>query len=206
MSRRGGAHRRARPHAYVLLNLFPYNSGHLLVCPYRHIATYDEATAEEVAEIGELTQTAMRVAAQVVAVRRLQHRHEPGPASPAPASTSHLHQHIVPRWALDANFFPIIAEHQGAAAACSARCARRSPRRGPPERHALRRPDSGRRGSAHLAHGRTAGAGSRRTPAPGRAAARARPSSRVRESRSKTLETVRPRATPASPVLRAGAR
>ena len=47
--------------AYVLLNLFPYNSGHLLVCPYRHIATYDEATDEEVAEIGALTQRAMRV-------------------------------------------------------------------------------------------------------------------------------------------------
>ncbi len=41
--------------AYVLLNLFPYNSGHLLVCPYRHVATYDEADAAEVAEIGELT-------------------------------------------------------------------------------------------------------------------------------------------------------
>jgi hypothetical protein len=61
-------------HAYVLLNLFPYNSGHLLVCPYRHIATYDLATPEEVAE------------------RRLQHRHEPGPGggrrhrrAPAPA-------------------------------------------------------------------------------------------------------------------------
>ena len=37
--------------AYVLLNLFPYNSGHMLVCPYRHIPTYDQATAEEVAEI-----------------------------------------------------------------------------------------------------------------------------------------------------------
>ena len=48
-------------HAYVLLNLFPYNSGHLLVCPYRHVALYDDATAEEVAEIAELTQIAMRV-------------------------------------------------------------------------------------------------------------------------------------------------
>src|ERR1700727_3831824 len=48
-------------HAYVLLNLFPYNSGHLLVCPYRHVAMYDQATPEEVAEIGSLTQTAMRV-------------------------------------------------------------------------------------------------------------------------------------------------
>ena len=42
--------------AFVLLNLFPYNSGHLLVCPYRHIATYDEATVEEVAEIGALAE------------------------------------------------------------------------------------------------------------------------------------------------------
>ena len=46
-------------HAYALLNLYPYNSGHLLVCPYRHIATYDEASPEEVTEIGELTQVAM---------------------------------------------------------------------------------------------------------------------------------------------------
>ena len=50
-------------HAYVLLNLYPYNCGHLLVCPYRHVAHYDEATAEEVAEIGSLTQMAMRVLA-----------------------------------------------------------------------------------------------------------------------------------------------
>ena len=42
--------------AFVLLNLFPYNSGHLLICPYRHVATYDEATAEEVDEIGILSQ------------------------------------------------------------------------------------------------------------------------------------------------------
>ena len=52
-------------HAYVLLNLFPYNSGHLLVCPYRHVATYDLATEEEAAEIASLTQTAMRVLREV---------------------------------------------------------------------------------------------------------------------------------------------
>ncbi len=45
---------------YVILNLFPYNSGHLLVVPYRHVARYDEATPAETAEIAGLTQTAMR--------------------------------------------------------------------------------------------------------------------------------------------------
>src|SRR5690606_244058 len=52
-------------HAYALLNLFPYNNGHLLVCPYRHVSMYDEASPAEVAEIGGITQTAMRVVRDV---------------------------------------------------------------------------------------------------------------------------------------------
>ena len=94
--------------AYVLLNLYPYNSGHLLVCPYRHIATYDEATPEEVAEIGELTQVAMRVVKQVSRCDGFNIGMNQGRIAGA-GIAEHLHQHIVPRWALDANFFPIIA-------------------------------------------------------------------------------------------------
>ncbi|NUT59349.1 MAG: HIT domain-containing protein [Agromyces sp.] len=94
--------------AYVLLNLYPYNSGHLLVCPYRHIATYDEATAEEVAEIGELTQVAMRVVKRVSRCDGFNIGMNQGRIAGA-GIAEHLHQHIVPRWALDANFFPIIA-------------------------------------------------------------------------------------------------
>ena len=95
-------------HAYVLLNLFPYNSGHLLVCPYRHVATYDEATSAEVAEIGSLTQTAMRVLRKVSSCDGFNLGMNQGRIAGA-GIADHLHQHIVPRWALDSNFFPIVA-------------------------------------------------------------------------------------------------
>jgi len=95
--------------AYALLNLFPYNSGHLLVCPYRHIATYDEATAEEVAEIGALTQTAMHVLREVSHCDGFNIGMNQGRVAGAGVD-AHLHQHVVPRWATDANFFPIIAK------------------------------------------------------------------------------------------------
>lgn len=96
-------------HAYVLLNLYPYNSGHLLVCPYRHVALYDEASQEEVAEIGSLTQTAMRVLRSVSRCDGFNLGMNQGRIAGA-GIAGHLHQHIVPRWALDSNFFPIIAE------------------------------------------------------------------------------------------------
>jgi ATP adenylyltransferase len=95
-------------HAYVLLNLFPYNSGHVLVCPYRHVATYDEATPDEVAEIGSLTQVAMRVLSQTAQAHGYNIGMNQGRIAGA-GIAEHLHQHIVPRWALDSNFFPIIA-------------------------------------------------------------------------------------------------
>lgn len=94
--------------AFVVLNLFPYNSGHLLVCPYRHVATYDEATPEEVAEIGSLTQTAMRVLSAVSSAQGYNIGMNQGQIAGA-GIAAHLHQHIVPRWPLDSNFFPIIA-------------------------------------------------------------------------------------------------
>ena len=95
--------------SYVLLNLFPYNSGHLLVCPYRHIPTYDLATPEEVAEIGELTQKAMEVLKRVSKAHGFNIGMNQGEVAGA-GIAGHLHQHIVPRWRNDANFFPIIAE------------------------------------------------------------------------------------------------
>ena len=94
---------------FALLNLFPYNSGHLLVCPYRHIATYDEATPEEVAEMGAVTQTAMRVIRETAHCGGFNIGMNQGAVAGA-GIAAHLHQHVVPRWAGDANFFPIIAQ------------------------------------------------------------------------------------------------
>ncbi len=99
-------HRGAK--AYALLNLFPYNSGHLLVVPYRHVALYDEADAEEVAEIGAITQTAMRVIRQTSHADGFNLGMNQGAIAGA-GIAAHLHQHVVPRWATDANFFPIVA-------------------------------------------------------------------------------------------------
>lgn len=95
--------------AYALLNLFPYNSGHMLVCPYRHIPTYEDATAEEVAEIALITQQAIQIMRQISGAHGFNIGMNLGEVAGA-GIAGHLHQHIVPRWRNDANFFPIIAQ------------------------------------------------------------------------------------------------
>ena len=96
-------------YAFVLLNLFPYNSGHLLVCPYRHVDTYDKASVDEVAEIALLTQQAMKALQNSSGNHGFNIGMNQGEAAGA-GIAAHLHQHIVPRWANDSNFFPIIAQ------------------------------------------------------------------------------------------------
>ena len=96
-------------HAYALLNLFPYNSGHLLVCPYRHVSLYDDATPEETDEIATITQTAMRVIRSVSRNDGFNIGMNQGEIAGA-GIASHLHQHLVPRWRADANFLPIVAK------------------------------------------------------------------------------------------------
>jgi len=95
--------------AYVVMNLYPYNSGHVLVCPYRHVALYDLATSAEIAEIGSLTQDVMRVTRQVFANEGFNIGMNQGRVAGAGVA-GHLHQHVVPRWGTDSNFLPIIAK------------------------------------------------------------------------------------------------
>ena len=93
---------------FVVMNLFPYNSGHLLVCPYRHVSDYTELTDAERVELGELTATAMRVSREVAGPHGFNLGMNQGEVAGA-GIAAHLHQHVVPRWAGDANFLPIIA-------------------------------------------------------------------------------------------------
>jgi ATP adenylyltransferase len=93
--------------AFVVMNLYPYNSGHLLVCPYRHVADYTDLEPEEVAEIGSLTQHAMRVLRQVSRAQGFNIGINQGKVGGA-GIAGHLHQHVVPRWGGDTNFMPAI--------------------------------------------------------------------------------------------------
>lgn len=96
-------------HAFVILNLYPYNPGHLLVCPYRHIPFYDDATEAETMEIAQLTQLAMKVLREVSHNDGFNIGINQGKVGGA-GIADHLHQHILPRWSGDTNFLPIIAQ------------------------------------------------------------------------------------------------
>ena len=93
--------------AFAVLNLYPYAPGHLMVCPYRHVAELTETTAEEVAEIGALTKQAMRTLTAVSGARGFNIGMNQGHVAGA-GIAAHLHQHVVPRWPGDQNFMPII--------------------------------------------------------------------------------------------------
>jgi ATP adenylyltransferase len=93
--------------AYVVMNLYPYNSGHVLVCPYRHVADYTELTGAEVAEVADLTRTAMQVLRAVSAPQGFNLGLNQGEVAGA-GIAAHLHQHVVPRWGGDSNFLPVV--------------------------------------------------------------------------------------------------
>lgn len=93
--------------AYVVLNLYPYAPGHLMVCPYRHVADYTETTDEETAEIARLTKAAMRVVRAASGAGGFNVGMNQGHVAGA-GIAAHLHQHVVPRWPGDQNFMPII--------------------------------------------------------------------------------------------------
>jgi ATP adenylyltransferase len=94
---------------YVILNLFPYNNGHLMVVPNRHIASLVEATSEELCELIELTRRAEIALGEAYAPHGLNMGINLG--KPAGAGVlGHVHMHVVPRWTGDTNFMSIVGQ------------------------------------------------------------------------------------------------
>ncbi len=96
-------------HAYVVLNLYPYNTGHALVCTYRHVAGYVDLSPEEAHEIADLTKAAIEAMQRALLPHGFNLGMNQGTVGGA-GIAAHLHQHVVPRWGGDTNFMPVVAQ------------------------------------------------------------------------------------------------
>jgi ATP adenylyltransferase len=94
---------------YVILNLYPYNNGHLLVVPRRHVATLAEATPDELAELIHLTRAAEIAFTEAYHPQGLNVGMNLGRAAGAGVA-DHMHIHVVPRWAGDTNFMSVVGD------------------------------------------------------------------------------------------------
>ncbi|MDP6350201.1 MAG: HIT domain-containing protein [Chloroflexota bacterium] len=95
--------------AYVILNLYPYNGGHLLVVPYRHVGEMLDITPAEFADITGLLQDCVRGLRKVMNPAGFNIGLNLGAAGGA-GMPDHLHFHVVPRWEGDTNFMPVVGE------------------------------------------------------------------------------------------------
>ena len=91
---------------YAVLNLYPYNAGHVLICPYRHVADYTDLTPAETAEFSEFTKRAVGALRQASGAQGFNIGINLGSVAGAGIAV-HLHQHVVPRWGGDTNFMPV---------------------------------------------------------------------------------------------------
>jgi ATP adenylyltransferase len=96
-------------HAIALLNRFPYASGHLMVAPVRHTGDYGELTDDEALELHRLASAGMGALAQVYSAQGYNVGLNRGRIAGA-GIVDHVHLHVVPRWAGDTNFMPVLAD------------------------------------------------------------------------------------------------
>jgi len=93
---------------FVILNAYPYNPGHLMIAPYRHIASLEELTDEELKEHFEIARRSTKILQQVFNPGGFNLGINLGKVAGA-GIDDHFHTHIVPRWQGDTNFTPVIA-------------------------------------------------------------------------------------------------
>ena len=95
--------------AFVLLNKFPYSSGHLMVASYRHVGEFAELTDEEALEVHRLAERGMAALSEVYGPQGYNLGWNLGRIAGA-GIVDHVHLHVVPRWAGDTNFMPVFAD------------------------------------------------------------------------------------------------
>lgn len=95
--------------AFVMLNRYPYNSGHVMAVPVRHTGELDDLTPQEVADLWEAVRRSVRALRRALGAQAFNVGVNLGRAAGA-GITDHLHVHVVPRWVGDTNFMPVLAE------------------------------------------------------------------------------------------------
>ena len=96
-------------HCFVILNIYPYSNGHLMVTPYRHLPCLSQLNDAEVQESGKLLQKSIAILREVYHPDGFNVGYNIGKSGGA-GFDEHLHAHIVPRWMGDTNFMPVLAE------------------------------------------------------------------------------------------------
>ncbi len=94
---------------YVMLNLYPYNSGHIMVIPNRHLSSFDDLTDDELKTIMQVTKLSMKALDLAMKPHGFNFGANLGKAAGA-GIDEHIHFHIVPRWNGDTNFIPVLGE------------------------------------------------------------------------------------------------
>jgi len=94
---------------YVILNRFPYNSGHLMIVPYQHLATLEDLDAETLSELMALTQLSLRVLREAYSPQGFNVGLNIGQAAGA-GIVSHIHLHVIPRWGGDTNCMTTVGQ------------------------------------------------------------------------------------------------
>jgi ATP adenylyltransferase len=93
---------------FVIMNSYPYNPGHLMVAPYRHVASLDELTDDELGEHFEVVRRSVGILREVFSPQGFNIGMNLGKVAGA-GIDEHIHTHIVPRWQGDTNFMPVIS-------------------------------------------------------------------------------------------------
>ncbi|HEX4203831.1 MAG TPA: HIT domain-containing protein [Ktedonobacteraceae bacterium] len=96
-------------HCFMMLNLYPYNNGHLMVAPYQHCGALEEIDAETLTEMMEQAQLALKAIKLAMKPDGFNMGINQGQVAGA-GYAEHIHYHVVPRWAGDTNFMPVLAD------------------------------------------------------------------------------------------------